>query len=134
MQMNAWRLDLHPARLDPLQHSQHFPMQPGRVDRLAYRQISRQLAQPLPKLPDRARRVVALGVIQSNRKVNQRLQKQPPRPAQGSPFLFEHLVTLKKFPRIKKSNSLLQQQAPLLFKTQNEYFSESCITRPPLVL
>ena len=51
----------------------------------------------------------ALAVIETDRKVNEGLQKQPARSAFRHPGFFQHFVALEKLFIVEQANSALQQ-------------------------
>src|SRR5437016_5285593 len=104
----------HPA-LDFLQHRKRVPMQPLSVDALARRQIRSEFAQALAKLAGRAFQIAAPALVEADRDVNQRLQKQPPRPALRGPGFFQHFMAFEEFTLIEEMDSPCQQRVhPLI--------------------
>src|SRR5215471_16790954 len=83
-------------------------MEPRRIYAFAYRQVRCQLAQALTELPLGAQPVAALDMVPAHRHVNQRLQKQPPRPALRRPFHFQHLVAFEELGLVEQLDPSMQ--------------------------
>jgi len=93
-----------------LQRRQTRVMQTRRVDALAFRQIRRQFAQAFAKLPFCSQRIALLIVMEPHREMDQRLQKQAPRPAFRRPNHFQQFVALEEFTAIEQFDSALQRR------------------------
>ncbi len=83
-------------------------MEPRRIDGFAGWQIVRYLVYPLFELPACASRICALAMIETDRKVNECLEKESPRPNFFRPSLFQHFMALEKLAVVKERDSLLQ--------------------------
>ena len=100
--MDARKLDSPVAVLDVFKRYLCVTIQSRGINSIAIRQVRAEFIQSLAKLPRSARRVAPLLVIEPDRQVNQRLQKQAARTLLLCPGFFEDLMTLEELVAIEK--------------------------------
>ena len=108
LDVDLWVRRYYRARLNLFKRHERFTMEPLRIDAFTEREIRGELVQPLVKLTPCTFWIVALAMIETDRKVNDGLQKKSPRPDLGCPGFFEHLVALEKLTIVEKPDSLFQ--------------------------